>query len=210
LSGGRDDDLGAGRRARCPQRRWVLICTLGDPVLAKKPDGYVSVMLLPAASAPPAVVVKENVAAAAVLAATRSAEAIQTDRGRHLPRQSLQTQPSGSSRVHTRRNGDAVLHLWRAPMVKPVTVTVTAALASIAAPAVVTTIWVQVGVRTEPVAPLPLICTLGDPVLAKKPDGYVSVMLLPAASAPPAVVVKENVAAAESWPATRSAEAIQT
>ena len=69
------------------------------------------------------------------------------------------------------------------------------------------TICVSVGVATEPVGPLPLICTLGDPVLAKKPDGYVSVMLLPAASAPPAVVVKENVAAAEVLLATRSAKA---
>ena len=69
------------------------------------------------------------------------------------------------------------------------------------------TICVPVGVATEPVAPPQLICTLGDPALAKKPDGYVSVMLLPAASAPPAVVVKENVAAAELLPATRSAKA---
>jgi len=69
------------------------------------------------------------------------------------------------------------------------------------------TICVPVGVATEPVGPLPLICTLGDPALAKKPDGYVSVMLLPAASAPPAVVVKENVAAVPALPATRSAEA---
>ena len=66
------------------------------------------------------------------------------------------------------------------------------------------TICVLVGVATEPVGPLPLICTLGDPALAKKPDGYVSVMLLPTASAPPAVVVNENVAAVPILPATRS------
>jgi hypothetical protein len=65
-----------------------------------------------------------------------------------------------------------------------------------------------VGVATEPVGPLPLICALGDPALAKKPDGYISVMVLPAASAPPAVVVKLNVAAAELFPATRSDAAI--
>ena len=70
------------------------------------------------------------------------------------------------------------------------------------------TICVPVGVATEPVGPLPLICTLGDPALAKKPDGYVSVMLLPEASAPPAVVVNDNVAAAEVLPATRSDVAI--
>ena len=69
------------------------------------------------------------------------------------------------------------------------------------------TMCVSVGVAAEPVGPPPLICTLGDPALAKKPDGYVSVMLLPAASAPPAVVVKVNVAAADVLLATRSATA---
>ena len=69
------------------------------------------------------------------------------------------------------------------------------------------TMCVPVGVAAEPVGPPPLICTLGDPALAKKPDGYVSVMLLPAASAPPAVVVKVNVATVPALPATRSAEA---
>ena len=70
------------------------------------------------------------------------------------------------------------------------------------------TIWVLVGVATEPVGPPPLICTPGVPVLAKKPVGYVSVMLLLVASAPPAVVVNENVAAAPVLPATRSDVAI--
>ena len=92
-----------------------------------------------------------------------------------------------------------------APMVRPVTVTVTAVLAATAAP-VVMTIWVLVGAATAP-PPTPLIVAAGDPALAKKPDGYVSVMLLPAASAPPAVVVKVNVAAAEVLLATRSAKA---
>ena len=71
----------------------------------------------------------------------------------------------------------------------------------------VTTIWVLVGMATAP--PLtPLIVAASDPALAKKPDGYVSVMLLPAASAPPAVVVNENVAAVPALPATRSDAAI--
>ena len=64
-------------------------------------------------------------------------------------------------------------------------------------------IWVLVGVETEPAGPLPLICTTGVPDVAKKPDGYVRVMLLPAASAPPAEVVKMNVAAAAVLLATR-------
>ena len=94
-------------------------------------------------------------------------------------------------------------------MVRPVTVTVTAALAPIDWVAMVTTIWVLVGVTTLPVGgPLPLICTPGVPVLEKKPTGYVSVILPPVASAPPAVVVNENVAAADVLPATRSDVAI--
>ena len=67
-----------------------------------------------------------------------------------------------------------------------------------------TTISVLVGIATEPMGPLPLIIsTLGVPVLAKKPTGYVSVMVLLVASAPPAVVVNENVAATAVLPATR-------
>jgi hypothetical protein len=54
----------------------MLNATAGDPELAKKADGYVSVILLPTASAPPAVVVNVNVAAAVVKAATRWTEAI--------------------------------------------------------------------------------------------------------------------------------------
>ena len=95
-----------------------------------------------------------------------------------------------------------------APMVRPVTVTVTAVLAATAAVAVVMTIWVLLGVATLPVGPLPLICTPGVPVLEKKPAGYVSVILPPISSLPPAVVVNENVAAADVLPATRSDVAI--
>ena len=94
-----------------------------------------------------------------------------------------------------------------APMVRPVTVTVTTLLAATAAP-VVTTIWVLVGVATAP--PLtPLIVAAGDPVPEKKPDGYVSVMVLPLESAPPAVVLNENVTVAFVLPATRSDAAIE-
>ena len=63
---------------------------------------------------------------------------------------------------------------------------------------------------TEPVGVTPpaLIVTAGGPVPAKKPDGYVSVMVLPVASAPPAVVVNENVKEAPILPAKRSDDAI--
>ena len=51
----------------------------GVAVAAKKPEGYVSVMVPPVAIAPSAEVVKENVAAAAVLLATRSAGDIEKE-----------------------------------------------------------------------------------------------------------------------------------
>ena len=71
------------------------------------------------------------------------------------------------------------------------------------------TIWVRVGAALVPAAPLGAMePTAGVADVAKKPDGYVSVILLPAASAPPAVVVNENVAAADVLPATRSDAAI--
>ena len=53
--------------------------TEGVAEVAKKPDGYVRVMLLPTDSAPPAVVVKENVTVALVLPATRSDAAIENE-----------------------------------------------------------------------------------------------------------------------------------
>ena len=72
------------------------------------------------------------------------------------------------------------------------------------------TICVLVGVATVPVAPPPLMVTPGVPVLEKKPVGYVSVMRLPSASAPPAVVVNDTAAATGVLPATRSSAAISS
>ena len=69
------------------------------------------------------------------------------------------------------------------------------------------TIRVLVGVLTVPVGP-PLIVTPGVPVLTKNAEGYVSVIVPPMATDPPAVVVNENVAAADALPATRSPVAI--
>ena len=94
------------------------------------------------------------------------------------------------------------------PMVRPVTVTVTAVLRAIVPAVMVMTIWVAVGATMVPVGPPPLIATPKVPdEVVKKPDGYVSVIVLLVASAPPAVVVNENVAAAAVFPATRSAVA---
>ena len=61
-----------------------------------------------------------------------------------------------------------------------------------------------VGVAAEPVVPPPLIDTPGVPVEEKKPVGKVSVIKPPAVSAPPAVVLKANVASTCALPATRS------
>ncbi len=93
-------------------------------------------------------------------------------------------------------------------MVKPIRVTVTAALAASDAKDVVTTIWVRVGCEQLPLAP-PLMDAPGVAVGEKNPNGYVSVMVPPAAIAPPAEVVKMNVAAAAVAFATRSADAIE-
>ena len=94
------------------------------------------------------------------------------------------------------------------PIVKPIKVTVTEVPAASAVPPVVMTMEVEPGCDGERVAPLEERVALGMAVVAKKPDGYVSVMLLLVASAPPAVVVNENVAAADALPATRSDAAI--
>ena len=61
--------------------------------------------------------------------------------------------------------------------------------------------------ETTPATP-PLMKTDVTELFLKNPNGYVSVMVLLVASAPPAVVVNENVAAAGVLPATRSDVAI--
>ncbi len=97
-----------------------------------------------------------------------------------------------------------------APMVRPLTMTVTAALAGIVAVLVVMMTWVLVDVATLPVTtPLSMKRTWGDPWFLKNCVGYVSVMLLPITSAPPAVVVNAKVAAAGVFHATRSVVAIE-
>ena len=57
------------------------------------------------------------------------------------------------------------------PMVRPVSVTVTAVLGRSVLPAVVMTMDVAVGAAALPVAP-PLTATAGVALVAKKPDGY--------------------------------------
>ncbi len=89
----------------------------------------------------------------------------------------------------------------------PLNVTVTATLAATLPDPSVSTMLDAPLVPKLAVAPLK-VTLLGVQLEARKPDGYVSVMVLPGASAPPAVVVNENVAAADALPATRSDAAI--
>ena len=91
------------------------------------------------------------------------------------------------------------------PMVRPVRVTVTAVLAASVVPAVVMTMEVAPGGLMGVKLALPAdTVPVGVALVAKKPVGYDSVMLLPAASAPPAVVVNENVTLATVLPGMRS------
>ena len=78
-------------------------------------------------------------------------------------------------------------------------------LAASVVPAVVMTMEVAPGgLMGVKLAPPVDTAPEGVALVAKKPDGYDSVILLPAASAPPAVVVNENVAAAPVFPEIRS------
>ena len=89
------------------------------------------------------------------------------------------------------------------PSLSPTTVTTTFVEAAIPAVAVVMTIAVADGAAEVPLTD-PLINTLGVAEALKKPGGNVNVILLPMASAPPAVVAKLNVAATFVLSATRS------
>ena len=93
------------------------------------------------------------------------------------------------------------------PNFKPIRVTMTFVETATTAVAVVTTIAVVDGAAEVPLAD-PLINTLGVAEVLKKPGGYVNVMLLPMASAPPVVVVKLNVAVTFALSATRSKSSI--
>jgi len=130
------------------------------------------VILPPAASAPPAVVVNENVAAAPVFAATQSPLAIANDVPVTCP-------PIAPDAVPTDAVGSALVDIVMpdetsaiaTPMVRPVSVTVTAVLAASAVPPVVMTMEVApvcAGVRIAPPAES---VTAGVELVAKKPDG---------------------------------------
>ncbi len=189
-----------------------LIAKAGGAEVEKKPGGNPRVIRLPAARAPTAVGVKENSAATPVLPATRSSIEIRnvtehTDAGKHICPLETPLDKMESTLVETATPDE--FPKVTSPMVKPESVTVMVALAAIVAPEVV---------MTMDVAPAALIgaklAALKETVPVtwaeetKKPVGYVSVILLPAPRAPPAVSLKANVAATPVFLATRLKEAM--
>ena len=141
----------------------------GVPPAAKKPEGYISVTVPLAERAPPAVGMKENVAITFALLTTRSLCAMKKDVKFDEPPitpDATDTDAVWSTLVCSVTLPPAVGVL---PMVRPVSVTVTAALASRAPEEVVITIREAVDVQLP--LTLPLITTAGVGDAAKKPDG---------------------------------------
>ncbi len=93
------------------------------------------------------------------------------------------------------------------PIVRPFSVTVMTVLAPTVEPVMEITIIVDVGVAA--VAEELLITTSGVALVAMKPSGYMSEMLLPDERKPPEVVVNENVTADPLLPETRSVPRIK-
>ena len=91
-----------------------------------------------------------------------------------------------------------------APIVMPLNVTATAALAATLPDASVSTMLDAPLAPQLAVAPPLKVTLLGVTPEAKKPAGYVSVMVSDAASAPPAVGVKPNVTGTPARFTTRS------
>ena len=91
-----------------------------------------------------------------------------------------------------------------APIVMPLNVTATAALAATLPDCSVSTMLDAPLAPQLAVAPPLKVTLLGVTLEAKKPGGYVSVIVLYAASAPPAVGVKPNVTGTPARFTTRS------
>ena len=121
--------------------------------------------------APPAVGVKVNVAATPALDATRSAAAMANETAETAPPitpDATEGEAIGSALVCSVTLPPLVGVL---PMVKPVSVTVTAVLAASAAPPVVMTMEVAPGACGVTEAPAVDSVALGAGDVAKKPDG---------------------------------------
>ena len=121
--------------------------------------------------APPAVGVNVNVAEAPDLPATRSAAEILNDTAvtkAPIAPEATGTDKDGSTFVFTVTEE---LLAVGAPMVRPVSVTVTAVLAASAVPPVVMMMDVAPGAPGDRVVPLVDSLALGVAVVAKKPEG---------------------------------------
>ncbi len=121
--------------------------------------------------APPAVGVNVNVAEAPDLPATRSAAEILNDTAvtkAPIAPEATGTDKDGSAFVFTVTEE---LLAVGAPMVRPVSVTVTAVLAASAVPPVVMMMDVAPGAPGDRVAPIVDSLALGVTVVAKKPEG---------------------------------------
>ena len=125
-----------------------------------------------AANAPPALVVNENVAALEALAATRSVDVMVNVGLVTLspiwPDAMVVGLALESAVVCTEIE---VSPPCTAPMVSPLSVTVTTVLTAIGKPVMVTTMAVAVGAALVAVTPPPLIAAVGTGDVAKKPIG---------------------------------------
>ena len=90
-----------------------------------------------------------------------------------------------------------------APIVMPLSTTIAGKLPTIDPDCSVSTMLDAPLAPQLAVAPPLKVTLLGVTLDAKKPDGYVSVMVSDAASAPPAVGVKLNVTGTPAWFTTR-------
>ena len=143
----------------------------GVPPAAKKPEGYISVIVLLAESAPPAVGINENVAITFPLLTTRSLCAMRKDVKFEEPPitpDATEGDAIGSALVCSVTLPPLVGVL---PTVKPVSVTVTAVMEASAVPPVVMMMEVTPGACGVRVAPAVDSVAVGAGEVAKKPNG---------------------------------------
>ncbi len=183
--------------------------TVGVMDGAKKPEGYVSVMVPPAGTRFNAV--NPSVTGTDVFPALRSIVEMlkyKSQMGCPNPPECTAADGSKSAEVFTIT---PALPAVKPPMVKPVTVMMMFADGGIAAPAVVMSTEVAVvapQVAVKPATLLPPTKTTGVTDGAKKESGYVSVMVPPGLIPPNTDGVKPTVTVTSVLPALRSDAAI--
>jgi hypothetical protein len=139
----------------------------GVPPAAKKPEGYISVIVLPAESAPPAVGINENVAITFPLLTTRSLCAMRKDVKFDEP--PITPDATGTDAVWSTLVCSVTLPpaVGAPTMVRPASVTVTVVLAASVAPAVVMMMEVAPGAAMGPREAPPETKPVGVTVAAK-------------------------------------------